>query len=204
MTDGRTTEHIWAAENGDSRNQSLSWAWIRGWIRQDPTSIRELRSISIHINTHLNPRIEILRELSIKVGTSPWSRDTYVYFDPERPGLTGLFTVWVVDEEIVLVISVRHFVGMWVSVTHRPPGHVGSFLQLYIHAHMVGSCNTANTTYPPLYRTFSQVPTSRNGKFSVRIQRTIVTTYFFPTPWEYVITWLDYIMCTILLNMMEQ
>ena len=56
---------------------------------------------------------------------------------------------------------------------------------LYIH-----SCRV--TTYP-LYNVsivityFSQVPISRNGKFSVRIQRTIVTTYFFPTHWEYII-----------------
>ena len=38
---------------------------------------------------------------------------------------------------------------------------------------------------------FSQVPISRNRKFSVQIQRTIVTTYFFSTPWKYVVTRLD-------------
>ena len=39
-----------------------------------------------------------------------------------------------------------------------------------------------------IHPTSSQVPISRKGKISVWIQRTIVRTYFFPTPSEYVVT----------------
>ena len=55
--------------------------------------------------------------------------------------------------------------------------------------------NAVNVVYDGIYSRVALQRTTFTTRFSVRMQCTIVTTYFFPTPWEYVITRLD---CTVM------